>query len=90
MIILLMTKCSGVLDLMRKSKEDSRLYLLTNNMVSSALKNKNRIVYQRYFKEIQIPCLLHRKLDLQDLSQVPPLSTKLNKSQKAQKYYFMK
>jgi hypothetical protein len=90
MIILLMKKCSGELDLMRKFEAYSKLFPLTNKLVSQDFKNKGKTIYQRYCKESQYPHLLHMKLGLRDLIQVATPSTKLRKSQKAQKCYFMK
>jgi hypothetical protein len=80
MRIPLMKKCSVELDIMRKFEADSKPYPQTNKLVSSAFKNINEIVYKKYCMEIQISSLLHKKPDLQDQSQVPPLSTQLRKS----------
>jgi hypothetical protein len=77
-----MTRCSGELDLMRKFKADSRLCPLTNRLVSSAFKSIDETIYQGYCKESQNPCLLHRKINPQDLIQFAQLSTQLKKSQK--------
>ena len=85
-----MMRFSGDLDPMKKFKIDSKLYLLTNRMVSSASKSIDKIFFLRSYKEIQIPYLLHGKLNPQDLNQVDPLSTKLKKPQKVQKGYFKK
>jgi hypothetical protein len=68
-----MMRFSGELDPMKKFKVDSRLCLLTNRLVSSASKSIDERVFLRSYKESQIPCHLHRKLNPQDLSQVAPL-----------------
>jgi hypothetical protein len=63
MRILLMTKCSGELDFMRKSEADSRLCLLTNKLVSSVFKNTENNL-PNILQGDSKPHLLHRKLDL--------------------------
>jgi hypothetical protein len=74
-----MMKCSGELDLMRKSEADSKLFPLTNKLVSSAFKNTGKN---------SLPKILHGESNLMPPSQ--ELSTKLRKSQKSQKCYFMR
>jgi hypothetical protein len=60
-------------------KIDYRLCLLTNRLVSSASKSIDETTCLRFYKEIQGPFHLHRKLNPRNLSQVAPLKTKLKK-----------
>ena len=54
---------SGELDPMKKFKIDSKLYLLTNRMVSSTSKRIDETTCLRSYKESQGLCHLHRKLN---------------------------
>jgi hypothetical protein len=71
-----MIRFSGELDPMKMFKIDFILYLLTNMMVSSTSKSIDETTCLRFYKESQGSFHLHRKLNLQNLSQFSPLRKK--------------
>jgi hypothetical protein len=56
-----MKKCLGNLYLVMKFQEDSRLFHLTNKLVSSVFKTTKETIFPRYCRGSQNPCLLHRE-----------------------------